>query len=225
VKLGALALLCALAAPAATEPCAEFVPTPFVMGDALATSSEGGIVVGELPRQAGTTPPSDRTTWSLRVNGKRIAPTVDVIAPGLVVYRPPATGAMWSLVDAKATSLGTFRRAQKLPDLVDAPAVARVVSGSSGGRHPNSFVNVELSSPAPKDVIALVLSKAKARAYSWGTAGPNLSAVIVFSSGSGCFPVTNGATQATPGESVTLFWVDKYGRRSRVTPAIVVEKL
>ena len=146
-------------------------------------------MVGELPTaQNGTSVTADaQARWRVRVKRKRLETAATRIAPGLSVYRPPASAA-WELV--------------------------------------NSFVNVELSTPAPKDALALVVTKSKGPALSWGGAFANASSLNVFSTGSGCFTTpSEGTVQAQPGDTVTLFWVDQYGRRSRVTPAIVVEKL
>lgn len=227
MKLGALAVLCSLAAgrPAMAEPCAVLVFQPKPLKAEVAASVEGGIVVGEIPT-AQNGPADDRSGWKLRVKGKKLPKPSVAIAPGLFVYRPPGA-ASWELVDGKNKRLAkaTFLAKSKEPELLDAPAATRVTSGTSQSRHPNSFVNVELSTPAPKSAVALVLSKSKGPALSWGVAFAGASSLSVFSTGSGCFSTqSEGTVQAQPGDTVTLFWVDQHGRRSRVTPPIVVEK-
>jgi hypothetical protein len=87
------------------------------------------------------------------------------------------------------------------------------------------FVFVELSAAPPKDAIALVVGPAKGPAHSWGRAFPDSPSISVYSTQGGCistFP--DGTVISQPGDRLVAFWVDTYGRRSRVSPMVIVEK-
>lgn len=190
-------------------------------------SREGGVVVGEVPAMMGgdTKPSPDRTAWKVRVKGKASAATPAVLAPGLVVYRPPATAAPYEVLDALGKRAGKAKVMAKEAGLLPAPAIKDIVSGESRGRHPSVFVTVELSAAPPKDAVALVVGPAKGPAHSWGRASPDSPAISVYSTQGGCvsmFP--DGTVISQPGDQLVAFWVDAYGRRSRVSPMVVVEK-
>ena len=51
-----------------------------------------------------------------------------------------------------------------------------------------------------------------------------MTSVSVYSTTGGCTWPPEGTVQAKPGESVTLFWVDRYGRRGRAPQTLVVDK-
>ncbi len=231
MTLRALALLATLATTqvASAEPCAVMVFQPKPLRADVVASAEGGIVVGEIPtaQDGSASTATDQSGWRLRVKGKRVDTVSTRLAPGLLVYRPPAGAAAWELVDGSSKRLAkaTLAPKGKEPALLDAPAATRVTSGTTQSRHPNRFVNVELQAPAPKDALALVVMKPKGAVLSWGVAFAGASSLNVFSTGSGCFATqSEGTVQAQPGDTVILYWIDQNGRRSRVTPSIVVEK-
>ena len=185
-------------------------------------------MVGELPtaQNGSATTTDDQSLWRIRVKGKRLDTASTRLAPGLRVYRPPTAAATWELVDGsnKRLAKATLVPKGKESALLDAPAATRVTSGTTQSRHPNSFVNVELQAAVPKEALALVVMKPKAAPLSWGVAFAGASSLNVFSTGSGCFATqSEGTVQAQPGDTVILYWIDQYGRRSRVTPSIVVE--
>ena len=197
-----------------------------VLRDDATVSKEGGVVVGELPAMIDDRKPSpDRSAWRLRVKGKASAATPAVLAPGLVVYRPPATTTSFEILDTAGKRVGKAKVMTKEAELLPAPAVKAIVSGESRSRHPSVFVTVELSSSPPKEAIALVVGPAKGPAHAWGLAFAESATISVYSTQGGCvslFP--DGTVISQPGDRLVAFWVDKYGRRSRVSPMVVVEK-
>ncbi len=195
-------------------------------GDAT-ISREGGIVVGEVPvmLNGGKEPSPDRSAWKLKGPGKPTAATPSVLAPGLVVYRAPANAASIEVLDGGGKRLAKGSVMAKEAELLAAPAIKAITSGTSRGRHPSTFVNVALSSPAPKEAIALVVGPAKGAAHSWGRSFANATSLNVYSTDGGCvsrFP--EGTVLSQPGDRLVAFWVDTYGRRSRVSPLVIVEK-
>jgi hypothetical protein len=221
-----LALLLAHGA-AVAEPC----PLMGLESEVLQTGepqvgSEGGIVVGELPvLEPETKPNPSRAGWKVRTKSKQTAAKESVIAPGLVVYHPLAGVAQYELLDARGKSAASATVSAKLPDLLDAPRIRAVRSGMVGPRHPSFVVDVELEGRSPKGVIALVLQKAKGRPISWGRASSGMTNVKVYDTHGGCVTVfSEGSDMAQPDERVVAFWVDETGRRSRVSPPILVEK-
>lgn len=223
--LGLCSLL--LTQPVAAEPCAMMGLESRALRPDTSVSPEGGIVIGELPTMINDTKPTpDRSSWKVRVKGKEVTAKVDPIAPGLVVYRPPAGATTYEVMNAKNKRAAQGKLAKgTAAALLDAPRVTAVVSGESHGRHPSVFVNVEIEGVPPKTAIALVLSKAKGAALSWGQVSPEASVVNVYSTGGGCVSkFSDGTVVAQPGELVVAFWVDELGRRSRVSPTVVVDK-
>jgi hypothetical protein len=211
---------------AAAEPCPMFGLESKVLKEDATVSQEGGVVVGEVPAMMGDKKPSpDRTGWKLRVKGKASAATPAVLAPGLVVYRPPATTAPYEVLDAAGKRAGKAKVMTKEAELLVAPAVKSIISGESRGRHPSVFVTVELSAAPPKDAIALVVGPAKGPAHAWGRAFPESPSISVYSTQGGCISMfPNGTVISQPGDRLVAFWVDTYGRRSRVSPMVIVEK-
>ncbi len=198
-----------------------------VLKEDATVSQEGGVVVGEVPAMTGgdKKPSPDRTAWKVRVKGKASAATPAVLAPGLVVYRPPATTAPYEVLDALGKRAGKAKVMAKEAELLPAPAIKDVVSGESRGRHPSVFVTVELSAAPPKDAVALVVGPAKGPAHAWGMASLDSAAISVYSTQGGCISMfPNGTVISQPGDRLVAFWVDTYGRRSRVSPMVVVEK-
>lgn len=192
----------------------------------VSASREGGILVGELQMMQQEKPLSpDRSAWKLRVNGKTVAAKADALAPGLVVYRPPAGATSFELLDGSKKRAARAKVATKTPELLEAPRVHAVISGISHGIHPSRFVNVDLDAKPPKGAVVLVLSKSKGPALSWGQVSPDGLVVNVYTTAGGCVSTfSDGTVMAQPGDLVTAFWVDDLGRRSRVSPPTVVDK-
>lgn len=228
----------ALGSVAAAEPCPVFgLESKPLRADAV-VSTEGGIVVGEVPEIMmiqGRALTPDRSGWKVRTTttgkvparpqAKATPATADVIAPGLVVYRPPSGARAYVLLDGDGKRTASAKVEGGKRDPLAAPDVTAVISGTSRGRHPSVFVNVELATAAPPDAVALVIGPAKGPARSWGPiVGPGTT-INVYSTAGGCvstFP--EGTVASQPGDPVIAFWVDAWGRRSRVSPVVIVAK-
>ncbi|MEO8704762.1 MAG: hypothetical protein ABI867_32195 [Kofleriaceae bacterium] len=212
------------------EPCPPFGLRSEVILPSAEVSSDGGIVVGELPAMdanggTGKPPSPDRSGWKLRADGKAAAAKADVIAPGLVVYRPPAGAKTFELLDGSTKPAGKAKLVVTAPALLDAPRVKTVISGQTRDKHVSTFVNVVLDGKAPKGAIALVVAEAKGAPRSWGRVFEQLDTITVYSTSGGCvtlFP--DGTVISQPGDRVVAFWVDATGRRSPTTPPLIVAK-
>ncbi len=225
-----LALVCVvslgLVGSAAAEPCPMFGLESKVLAEDATVSKEGGVVVGEIPAMITDKKPSpDRSAWKLKAKGKVSAATASVLAPGLVVYRPPATTTSFEVLDGAGKRVGKAKVMTKEAELLPAPAIKAITSGETRSVHRSVFVTVELSARPPKEAIALVVGPTKGPAHSWGRAFTDAPAITVYSTQGGCIDMfPNGTVISQPGDRLVAFWVDAYGRRSRVSPLVVVEK-
>ncbi len=211
---------------AAAEPCPMFGLESRPLNDNAVVSREGGIVVGEVPAMVrGTTmPTADRSAWKTKAKGKAMAATISELAPGLVVYRPSGATA-FEVVDGGGRLLAKAKVMAKEAELLAAPDVRAITTGTSRSIHPSTFVNVELGTPPPKGAVALVVGPAKGPAHSWGQVVPGASAVTVYTTGGGCillFPY--GTVVSQPEDQLLAFWVDVHGRRSRMSSVVVVQR-
>lgn len=163
----------------------------------------------------------DTSAWKLRVAGQTIAPVIDVLAPGLSVYRVPKGLTEAELTDGTSTLAKIGARTGKpLP----APVVTSVTHSSpDGGRYRSSRTTAEIRGDVPADAIAVVITDAKGTALSWGRVNVPGAAVTPYFHGR-CGVLPNGTVGPKVGSRVRLFWVDKYGRASAKSAAIKVAK-
>jgi hypothetical protein len=159
----------------------------------------------------------DVSTWKLRVDGKNVAPVIEVLAPGLSVYRLPTGATAGELVDGKTTLAKiTAQTSKPLP----APKVKSVKHDKD---ERSARTSVALTGDAPADAVAIVITDAKGTALSWGRVNVYGAGIEPYEHGR-CGMLPNGTVEPTVGSSVRLFWVDKYGRASAKSAAIKVAK-
>lgn len=213
MKLAALVVASLVAlAPYADAKCAMQHLAAEVLPDAPA----GAIVlVDSAPYDSAKT--DDVSTWKLRVGGKDLAPVIEVIAPGLSVYRLPAGATAGELVDGTTTLAKiTAQTSKPLP----APKV-KAVRHAKDER--TARTSVALVGDAPADAVAIVITDAKGKPLSWGRVNVYGAGIEPYYHGR-CAVLPNGTIEPTIGASVRLFWVDKYGRASAKSAAIKVGK-
>ena len=188
---------------------------------------DGGIVVAAMPDSQGRLDPGDPAvrSWKIRIGSDTVKPPVDVIAPGLAVYRVAAANVFQvELVTDKGEVVATVKPSRTTGDALAAPSIKRAWFERTGSRHGAQQVAVELGGARPAHVVALVLADAKGTPKSWTTIADTTAA------GSPLFPyqardcqaLPNGTTPTKSGDTVTAFWVDAGGRRSPVSKPIVV---
>lgn len=223
VRLTALIALASLAAastPVAAR-CARMNQQPVVFTAETVVTADGGIVVGTREVQWDQKDKGEavQKSWRLRAGGRVLTPSIDVIAPGLAVYRLPAKLAAAVLVDGKKV-VAKVKLADKLAT-IDAPKVVSIVHTQRMGRRSSVDVVVNLDGTAPPGVVALVLVDATGKARSWGEAMYHEERIPVFNQSS-CGVLPNGTVASVPGDEVTLFWVDMAGRVSPPSKPVVI---
>jgi hypothetical protein len=203
-------------APSADAKCARQGLTVEVLPDA-----SGGAIVMHSTTHVESKWGKDVTTWTLRVDGDNVEPVIEVLAPGLSVYRLPRGAKVGELVDGTTTlAKVTAVTAKPLP----APKVKAVQHQLPvhRGKRGSTRTTVAITGSVPTDAVAIVITDAKGTPLSYGqiTAGEPLEPY--FHQRCGVLP--NGTIEPTVGVAVRLFWVDKYGQASAKSAAIKVVK-
>ena len=222
--LAALVLL--VLAPDADAKCRAIPLSPVVLTpDHSTLMVDGGIVVGAQSDFVREDFPDGNVVvqkgWRFR-SGKTVAePTIEIIAPGLAVYRHAATGGQLDLEDANQKRLVMAHVAKDTPGPLAAPKVTKLVARKVVSRRSTTTVEVVLDGAPPKDVVAIVAVDAKGKPISWSRVeGPKL---FVYRNQT-CEMVSDGTVEPKAGEKVTLFWVDVMGRKSPATKPIGITK-
>lgn len=219
--------LIAATPPAASADCAFIGLSPKVITPAdTVVPGDGGIVVAAVSDRQGKLDPGDaavRSTWRLRVGSDLLKPPVDVIAPGLAVYRVAAANVFKAeLVTDKGDVVASVKPSRATPAALPVPVIKRAWFKQTGSRHGGESVGVELDSALPAHVVALVLADGQGVAKSW-TAIADTTAEIFPYNAHDCAALPNGTTRSKTGDTVTAFWVDAGGRRSAISKPFVVK--
>ncbi len=191
-------------------------------------SANGGFVVMAVTTRDGHIEPTAndvaaKTTWQLRSGGTLVKPVIDVLAPGLAVYRLPAGATSVTLEDGKtvldqvAVATKTDKRAP-----LDPPKVTSIKREETHARHPTTSIVIELAQAAPPQAVALVVADVKLKALAWGQ--PSGTSVMVYNTGGGCRIPPAGTIASSVGDKVVMFWVDEVGHVSPATQPFIVKK-
>lgn len=222
------AIVAATSTTAASEPCPVFGLEPVVRTPQGGTiASDGGFVVGTRSRPGNDVGKGEiavQADWKIRAGSVRSTPKIDVLAPGLAIYRLPAKATDVVLEDGKGKVVGKATVVPGAPTTLAAPRIKTILSGRTGGRHPTTFVTAELDGAPPNEALALVLTDAAGVARSWGFVPPGGKEIPIFDNHQGCGTFPNGTVQSRPGDVVVAYWVDTRGHRSPTTPKIIVAK-
>jgi hypothetical protein len=216
IRFAALACVVLFAPASADAKCARTGLVPTVISPAAAALEEdGGVVVAAVSEMSRTDPdPGDaavQTGWRFRSGKQLLAPRIDVIAPGLAVYRVKGVDAL-ELEDAKHAALftGTVSKTPRPP--FAAPKLLTVTYSISGRRR-NRAVTIDLADPPPAGAVAIVIADAKGKPRSFGRIDGTGHVQVGFRDGS-CTTVPNGTVPSEPGDKITVFFVDASGRSS-----------
>lgn len=218
-----LALLLVLLVPAAADAdCAMMGLQPKILTTPDAVlAADGGIVVGaEAVVQGGSLADGDvavQPAWRFVVPKGTLAPQIDVLAPGLAVYR--ASYELLELVDGDGKALAKAKRSMKR-DKLPAPKVKSIKWDAPMSRRQIQRVEVTLDGPPPAGAIALVLADAKGKSKSWGTVAGTVFYPYLSRD---CLTLPNGTVPSKKGDKVTLVWIDDSGRKSAFTKPLVIK--
>ncbi len=191
----------------------------------------GGVLVGwttstDWQKEHPAGDPAAQASWRLRVGKRRVATTLEVIAPGLARYRPTklqrGKAQRHDLLGAGGTKLGTFRFGNKRrAALGPAPGLVSVaVTHSRNGRSTSVLAVASLDAAPPADAYALVLRTVGGEAFAWGiVADRTASAITVFDDNGRCDAHPPGMRAPSSGEQVEALWVDRFGRTSPASAA------
>lgn len=218
-----LVALCWLLSSSVHADCAVMGLAPKVVSapDTI-TPADGGVVVAAVSEERGSLDPGDpavQSSWRMRIGADLIKPPIDMIAPGLAVYRIAAANTFKvELVDGKQQVLASVRTKRSSGDPTPAPKIKRAWFVERHSRHGGAAVTVELED-APAGMIALVLADDKGKPRSWTLAG---GTVLSPYAQADCAPLPNGTVPSKAGDKITLFWVDAMGRASLASKPITV---
>jgi hypothetical protein len=197
------------ATPVAAEPCPVFGLEPVVHTPMNATlASDGGFVVGTRSRpgkDVGTGEIAVQADWKVRARGATAKPLVDVLAPGLAIYRLPAKATEATLEDGVGKVVGKAKIVPGAPTTMAAPRIKTIVAGRTGGKHPTTFVTAMLDGAPPADALALVVTDTAGVARAWGAAIAGVDRVAVIDNHQGCGTFPNGTQLSNPGDTLVAY--------------------
>lgn len=186
----------------------------------------GGVLVGwrtstdwDKPMFDGD--PAVNKAWRFALRRRAIATTVKPLAPGLAVYTPrKRIGGKLTL--AKVGTF-TFSRRKGTFDAA-APAVKAVRTTSADrGRWRSVETVVELDAAPPGGALGLVVYGAGQGPITWGVADASSTTITVFDDDGRCEVHPPEMRAPVAGEKVEVAWVDRFGRLSPRSPAVVTQ--
>jgi uncharacterized iron-regulated membrane protein len=183
--------------------------------------SDGGILVATTWTTSADKPMSENPVqpgWRLR--GKTLtAPKIDVLAPGLAVYRVAFDGqAAMELENEQHEVVVNVTASTVKPAAIPVPKVKSIVYTATLSRHSSQTATATLTADPPAGAVAIVIVDDKGEATSWGGVVPGR--VQTPYSHADCAMLPNGSS--APGGTVTTFWVMADGRRSEPSKAIKI---
>jgi len=227
--LRSLALASALLAPRVVDAtCAVANPKPFVLTPPNTVIEDGG---GVLVMSTGY-PERDRDvaaepTWGFVGAGKRVKPTIDVLAPGLDVYRLPDSSASEVVLESGtharivAVRRSAVRDASRLP----APVVQSIdtIEDFTNPRFQSVVTTVHLPTPAPAGAAMLVIYRVDEhgarKPVAFGAVRDGDRDVIVYHSAH-CTIQPYGTELPAVGTRAVVAWIDRSGRASAPSKAV-----
>lgn len=161
-----------------------------------------------------------RPGWRLR-GKKLVAPKIDLLAPGLAVYRVAFEGkAALQLEDENRKVMTTVKPSTAKLAAIPAPKVKSIVYTQTVSRHARQFAAATLTEDPPAGAVAIVLVDARGRATSWADAAAGREQTPY--QHNDCAMLPNGTSAPVAGENATLFWVMADGRRSPASKPVKV---
>ncbi len=186
-----------------------------------AIPSDGGILVAATV--SGSYDPANggkgsaevvQPKWRLRSGKTAVAPKIDVLAPGLAVYRIRAESqtAPITLEDDSGKVVASVTASKSKLAAYPAPKIKKLEYIATLSRRSSQRIEATLEVEPAKMTYAIVIADAKGKPTSWGMTGTGLTQFPYMHSDCGSLP--NGTSIPKPGDIVTLFYVDSTGRRS-----------
>ena len=230
-----LAALATMAAPTdATAKCAlRMLDDEVVTNAADAIPAGGGVLVGwtESDDRTGArdVDPAVHPAWSFREKRKKVRATMTTIAPGLVVYVPAVARGQKhtvALVDDTGAPVGTYTIARAAAVALPAPEIDRVARSDVQSFRSNTIAltaALKARAAIPAGAYGLVLYRGDV-ALSWHRIDkPDATEVLAFRSPGRCGTQPPAMAPAAAGDTVTLAWVDRFGRVSARSAPITVK--
>lgn len=185
--------------------------------------SDGGILVATTWSNGPSTPMNEdpvHSGWRLR-GTKLTAPKIDVLAPGLAVYRVTFDGQTTAELedDGHAVVVSVTASTGKTAAIA-IPKVKSLVFADTMSRHSSQIATATLTADPPSGAMALVIANAKGEATSWGSVVAGTMQTPY--AHNDCAMLPNGTSAPVIGETATMFWVMEDGRRSRPSKPIKV---
>jgi hypothetical protein len=206
--------------------CARWGLAPKVLTPAGAVvPRDGGVVVAAIPEEQGKLDPGDAAVqagWRIRFGSDAVKPPIDVLAPGLAVYRVAVANAFQVALTNGDSVLATVRSTRDKLESLAAPKVARVWFEQPRSRRSTTRIGVELEGDAPAGAVALVMASDQGVPRSWALAGAGAGRTFYPYSAGDCRALPNGTLPSKAGDKITLFWVDSVGLRSAATGPIQI---
>lgn len=214
----------ALAPKAAAGDCASMpLQAQIVTKAGAELPSDGGILVATTWTNGPLTAKNEDPVhpgWRLR-GKKLVAPTIDLLAPGLAVYRVTFDGqAAMELEDDEHKVVATVTASKAKAAAIGAPKLKSFVFAATMSRHSSQVATATLTADPPVGASALVVVNAKGQATSWSSVVAGR--VQTPYAHHDCAMLPNGSSAPVVGETVTMFWVMTDGRRSEPSKAIKV---
>lgn len=221
-----LLLALALVPTTARADCAEWGLAPKVLTPPnTVIAADGGIVVAAMPEARGKLDKGDpavQPSWKIQVGGDSLKPPIELIAPGLAVYRVAVANAFKIELTDGGQALVTVKPSRVRGDALAAPKIKRVTFEPRKLRHGAEKVVVELAEAAPAGVVAMVLADADGKPRSWGAVSGG--ATVDAYGAPECQALPNGTVASKAGDKVVLLFVDAAGRVSAPTAPVAIGK-
>jgi hypothetical protein len=181
---------------------------------------DGGIVVGAFSAD-GPLPKGDPAVqpgWRIKHGEVRTPPRIETLAPGLVVYKSAARTGRIDLEDGTKQMRAWVLATNRTRPVLAAPDVKRAELSIGPGF---TSIEVELTSAAPADAIALILTDRQGTARSWWLSRRGSLHQQAFVQNR-CEVVPNGSVLSQVGDEIQFVWVDSAGRLSPASSPVAL---
>ncbi len=209
MKLALLASITLLASNASTAE-ADCALSGLVAKPVTTTSKsipkDGGIVIAAVSDPSGKLDPGDA---ALKHTFKLDGGTTVTLAPGLAVIRVTKSG---NLLDDKGKTVLAVTMLGKPLLPLPPPEVTLVEHDARHGRRGAESVYVTIDNLSSA-MLAVVIADSKGVPRSWGLVNGQPTRVVAYSQHD-CMALPNGTQPSKLGDSVTVRYVDSYGRLS-----------
>lgn len=170
-----------------------------------------------------------RKDWRFKAGKRVVTPVIEIVAPGLAVYRWKGKAQSFALEDgnhALVASPSLAKNASFEPRPLADPTVKEVVSKKWRGRKPSTEVEILIDGWPPSDAVAIIAYDDKGKALSWGPITREHKSRWIVYGQHRCETLPDGTVEPVAGQKLRFAWVDANGRVSEKSrPRIVGEKI